>query len=96
MIEKELAIQFATEFNNCRKDKELNNENSTFETIGIPHFFEKYPNINFELLQQEIKSFGLKIEQANKINTRRKKTFQKEWDKLQTVFIFDEAYENNL
>lgn len=96
MIEKELAIQFATKFNNCKNDEELNNKNNIFESIEIPHFFDKYPNINFELLQQELNIFGLKIEQANKINTKRKKTFQNLWNKSQTVIIFDEANENNL
>lgn len=95
MDEKELAIQFAKDFNNSKKDKEIQSY-GRFETTGIPHFSTKYPNIDVEKLNQELKFFNLTIKPANQINSKSKKFWQKEWDKSQTYFIFYEADESNL
>ena len=86
MNEKELAIQFATK---------LNENKHTFYAHGIPHFTEKFPNINLELLQQELAIFGLKIEQGNNIKCK-SKFYLNEWNKFQTFFIFYEENESNL
>ena len=65
--------------------KELKENN--FLTSGIPYFFEKYPNINFEKLQQECEKLGFHIKQGNQIKSKRKYYLQ-QWNKYQRVFIF--------
>lgn len=95
MNEKELAIQLAAEFNISKNNNDFNNDYFTFSTNGIPHFFDKYPNVNFELLQRELAEFGLTIKQGNNINCK-SKYYQKEWNKFKTVFVFKASDENNL
>lgn len=89
MTEKELAIQFAKDFN------EAKNSNFQFNAHGIPHFFDKFSNINLELLNKELSSFGLTIKQGNEIKCK-SKFYQKEWKKFKTAFVFEPLFENNL
>lgn len=96
MNEKELAQSFADRYNEAKNEPELNNDNCKFYASTIPHFFEKYPNIDFEILKQELSNLGLVIKPANEINSKRKKSLQKEWDKYKSVFIFSEENESNL
>ena len=53
----------------------------------IPNFFEKYPQSNFEQLQQLAEIHGFHIKRACDI-TASKDFYKKEWTKYKSIVIF--------